>query len=340
MDLKLNPNSFLKHLQNLTESFKYNDQDIYYINVYSQKQNGKYVPIAAPGEGIACVDDSARAVILALEIYESFADKESLEQAEKWLTFLEYMQDKKGYISNFIDSPKGQKKFGIPSSYKGGVWWSARAKWAWAKAYRITKEKKYLDLYFKTKITENYENNVASILLIAGLEISERENRLYLEKLLERIISCRSKRGYFLHAKSAPLHLWAYHELEAVAKSAGLLGNKETLRKLCEATVDSLASDVINNGFYFEYLSRDKSEINPYCVSPLIRGIYELNILDKKEKYQKLLHKCFDWFEKMYDPVTSTCFDWVHGEKIASDCGAEASIEAGFSYLKKLKLSS
>ena len=93
MDLKINPNNFLKHLQNLTESFKYNDQDIYYINVYSQKQNGKYVPIAAPGEGIACVDDSARAVILALEIYESFADKESLEQAEKWLTFLEYMQD-------------------------------------------------------------------------------------------------------------------------------------------------------------------------------------------------------------------------------------------------------
>jgi hypothetical protein len=337
MDLAINPVNILKHLQNLTGGFKYNNKKIYYIQIYSQKRDGRYTPIEAKGEGIACVDDLARAVILALEIYEFFGSKEALRQAKEWLTFLEYMQDEKGYMTNFISDMKGQKKYGVLSSYSGGAWWSSRSKWAWAKAYKATKEKKYLDLYFKTKITKDYENNVTSILLLAGLEVFELEDKKYLKNLLERILSCQSSDGYFLHAKNAPMHMWAYHELEAVAKSIRHFGENKQSKALCEKTVDNLANDVIKNGFYFEYLTRDKREINPYCVSPLVRGIYELNLFNKKEKYDILLKKCFEWFEKMYDPTSGACNDWVHEDNISTDCGAEASIEAGFCYLRKLK---
>ncbi len=329
--------NLLKHLQNLTGSFKFNNKEIFYINVYSRNKDGRFIPVKAKGEGIACIDDSARAIVLALEIYETSGEKKALHQAKEWLTFLEYMQDRKGLITNFIKSGQGQKEYGIISSHPGGAWWSSRAKWAWAKAYKVTKEKKYLDLYFKTKITEEYQNDVASVLLLAGLEIITEENKTYLNNLLKRVSSCRAEAGFFLHAKGAPLHLRAYHELEAVAKASDLLGNKKKFINLCEQAVDNMVSEVINDGFYTEYLTHDKSEINPYCVSPLIRGLYELSIIDieNKEKYRKLLRKCFDWFEKMYDPATGVCLDWVHGEEIASDCGAEASIEAGFSYLRK-----
>lgn len=334
----INSAFLLKHLQSLTDAFKYQNSKIYFIHLYSKKHQGKYIPIPAESEGIACVDDSARAVVFALEIYESFGHVEALEQAKKWLTFLEYMQDEDGLITNFIYDAKGQRNFNVSTSITGGAWWSARAKWAWAKAYKATKEKKYLDLYFKTKITEDYQNDVASILLLAGLEIFEKEEKAYLNSLLERITSCRSQKGYFLHAKDAPLHMWGYHELEAVAKAANFLGNKKELLNLCETTVDTLASDIINNGFYFEYETRDKKEINPYCVSPFVRGIYELYKSDKKEKYKKLLQKCFNWFTKMYDTTTGACFDWIQGDKISTDCGAESSIEAGFSYIRKLKM--
>ena len=335
------PIDLLKHLQGLTGSFDHNGKKIFYINIYSKKQNSRYLPIIAKNEGVACADDSARAVVLALEIYKLFGEKKALQQAIKWLTFLEYMQDKKGFITNFIKSPEGQREYGIDSSHQGGAWWSSRAKWAWAKAYKVIKDKKYLDHYFKTKITERYQNDVASILLLAGLEVFESEDKNRLCNLLKKISSCRAKEGFFLHAKGAPLHLRAYHELEAVAKASDMLGNKKELVDSCRQTVKSLVNDVVNNGFYTEYITRDKSEINPYCVSPLVRGLYELSIADieNKEIYQKLSQKCFDWFEKMYEPTTGACLDWTHGDNISAGYGAEASIEAGFSYVRKLLLS-
>lgn len=333
----MNPLFLLKHLQLLTENFSLNKSGVYFINVYSQKKDSEYVAIPSANEGVSCVDDVARAIILALEIYESFNHKEALEQAQKWLTFLEYMQDEEGFITNFIYDTKGQKKFDLSTSFKGGAWWSARAKWAWAKAYKLTKDKKYLDFYFKTKISEEFQNDVASILLLAGLEIFEEEDKSYLKNLIERIASCRSKVGYFLHKEGSPVHLWGYHQLEAIAKAYMCFKDKRLL-KYCEDTADTLVEDVINNDFYFEYLSKDKSELNPYCVSPLVRGLYELHCTNKNEKYLELIKKCFSWFEPLYDSKTGRCFDWISDGKITSDCGAEASIEAGFSYLRKLKL--
>jgi hypothetical protein len=43
-------------------------------------------------EGIACVDDVARAVIVYLNHYEQMKDKESLEKAKKAKNFVMHMQ--------------------------------------------------------------------------------------------------------------------------------------------------------------------------------------------------------------------------------------------------------
>jgi uncharacterized protein YyaL (SSP411 family) len=278
----------------------------------------------------------ARAIILALEIYGLFGEESALDQAKKWLTFLEYMQDSEGRITNFIESD-GRKKSRIPTSYKGGAWWSARAKWAWAKAYKLTREEKYLDLYFKTKILEDYENDVASILLLAGLEVLKEESHEYIKKLTDKIFSARSPEGYLIHGKKIPLHMWGYHELEALAKASETLGEKRLL-KVCQDTIEILVAKVVNEGMYFEYYKRAKEKINPYCVSPLVRGLYEVYLSNPKPKHLELIKKCLEWFEPLYDPKTGKCFDWVSNGKISTDCGAEASIEAGFSYLRRLEL--
>lgn len=333
--MKSIPVYFLRHLQFLTGYFKKNNRIIYYVKIYSQKQNGEYIPIGAKNEGIACVDDTARAIVLALEIYEYFGDEKALILARKWLTFLEYMHDNEGFMTNFIYSKKGDRKYDIPSSYKGGAWWSARAKWAWAKAYKLTRNKKYLDLYFKTKISDNFQNDVASILLIAGLEIFDEEDNNNLEKLTERIISCRSKEGYFLHAKEETLHMWGYHQLEAISKAANFFSERKDLITYCKDTVNILLKDVINNNFCFDYLLKNKKEISPYCVSPLVRGLYELHKQVKNEEYLNLLKKCFSWFNPLYNLKTGRCYDWIRGNYITSDCGAEASIEAGFCVLRR-----
>lgn len=347
------PLKLLKHLQFLTDSISnkkgkiyfgrnklvYSERNklVYYINIYSKIVNKTYLPIPAKNEGIACVDDCARAILLALEIYEFFEDKSALDQAEKWLSFLEYMQDDQGYLTNFIDTKSGRKKYDIPSSFKGGPWWSARAKWAWAKAYKLTNDIKYLNFYFKTKIMEGYESDVSSVLLLAGLEILENEKMQYFDNLIDRISSSQSPQGYLIHGKGTPLHLWGYHELEALVKSSKIL-NKPNLLSICKKTVDILVEDVIENDFYFEYERKDKREVNPYCVSPLVRGLYELYKVDRESKYLRLIKKCLKWFEPLYDPSNGRCFDWVSNGEISTNAGAEASCEAGFCRLRGLKL--
>lgn len=332
-----NPLKLLDHLQFLTNSFLYNNRKIFYINIYSRKENGGYVPIPAKNEGIACVDDLARAVLFAFEIYEFFGIKGALEQAEKWLSFLEYMQDSEGYLTNFISNKDGEKKYGILSSFKGGPWWSARAKWAWAKAFVITKNKKYLDFYLRTKILGEYQNNVAAILLLGALEVKDKEDSSIIKNLLKKIASARSAEGYFIHQVKSPLHLWGYHELEAVAKYSKLYGDKK-LAAICDNTADTLVKDVVDKNFYFEFNDKNKSEVSPYCVSPLVRGLYELYKIDNKSKYFILMQKCFTFLEDLYDSSTGRCYDWISKGKIASDCGAEASIEAGYCWIRRIKL--
>lgn len=328
--------SLLNHLQHLTEEIS-TKSGVFYIDIYSKKIKGEYMPIPAVAEGVACVDDVARAVVLALEVYENSQNKGALELAEKWLTFLEYMQDRDGLMTNFIYSKKGERKYDIPSSYKGGAWWSSRAKWAWAKAYKVTGNKDYLDLYKKTKITEKYHNDVAAILLLAAFEIPEAEDEKNIQNLVSTVSTTVSPKGYLVHSKGGPLHMWAYHELEAIAKAYALYKDKRLL-KICQDTVNKLVRDVIEDGFYFEYSKKDKSEINPYCVSPLVRGLYELYLVDKNKEYLGLMNKCFDWFKKVYDPNSGRCFDWISDGKVSRDCGAEAAIEAGFSYIRQNNL--
>lgn len=327
--------NLLKHLQFLTGSFE-GGKKIYFIKVYSREKNNIFVPLEAAGEGISCVDDTARAALLALEIFEFFGEKGALDWAKKWLSFLGYMKDENGYITNFIENNSGKRVYDKPSSYKGGPWWSARSKWAWAKAYKLTHNKVYLDLYFGTEIKEQYENDVAGILLLAALEIWDRENIKYIKGLIERISSF-SIDGYLAHSKDTPLHLWGYHELEALAKTSAKLNNAKLLN-ICRQTISSLVEEVVNEGFYYEFFTKDKSEINPYCISPIFRGLYEVYHLENNKKYKVLMRKCLLWLKKIYNPQNGRCFDGISDGRISKDCGAEASVEAGFCWIRGLKL--
>ena len=70
----MNTNYILNHLIYLTDSF-YDAQTktkIPFINIYSKFEGGQYKPVVADGEGISCVDDVARAIILAFANYMNF----------------------------------------------------------------------------------------------------------------------------------------------------------------------------------------------------------------------------------------------------------------------------
>ena len=141
----------LRHLQRLTRSFVHEGRRISYIHVYARplgpgpEPELEFITARDSGfEGIACVDDAARAAMLALRVHEETGSAAALRLARDWLGFVTYMQEPDGRFTNFIRDEAGTKNRHGRTSYPGGRWWTARALWALATAWRVTGEEDYL----------------------------------------------------------------------------------------------------------------------------------------------------------------------------------------------------
>uniref|UniRef100_A0A7C1J9J7 Carbohydrate-binding domain-containing protein n=1 Tax=Caldilinea aerophila TaxID=133453 RepID=A0A7C1J9J7_9CHLR len=125
----------LAHLQHLTELVKWNGEPVALVHIYSEAPN--YGWVDASGEGIACVDDVARAALVYLLYYQRTGDAEALELARAALNFVLFMQAEDGEYYNFVLDRDGTINREGPTSFKSWSWWAARAQWALASAIPV-----------------------------------------------------------------------------------------------------------------------------------------------------------------------------------------------------------
>ena len=84
-------------------------------------------PARDPGvEGVACVDDAARAIVRYCELWARHHDSSAQASACNLLRFLGYMQDEDGRFANFILDWTGRKNLTGSTSFPGGPQWQAR----------------------------------------------------------------------------------------------------------------------------------------------------------------------------------------------------------------------
>lgn len=124
----------LAHLNHLQDEVTINGIQMAITRVYSEYPDYGWVP--AKGEGIGCVDDTARAAIVYLRDFELNRNRDSLERARKALNFIRYMQADDGEFYNFVFADYSINRDG-PTSYKSMGWWAARAMWALGYGYRV-----------------------------------------------------------------------------------------------------------------------------------------------------------------------------------------------------------
>ena len=115
------------HLDDLYEEINVSGKTLGIVHIYSEYPNYNWV--GDDDEGIACVDDAARAAIFYIKNFQNQDDSESLKKAEELLEFLLYMQSDNGLFYNFIF-----EDYSINKTHKNSVsepnWWSWRAMWA------------------------------------------------------------------------------------------------------------------------------------------------------------------------------------------------------------------
>jgi len=107
------------------------------IHIYSNYPDYKWV--GDEDEGIACVDDAARAAVFYLRNYQSKKDTNSLKKSEGLIEFLLFMQGENGFFYNFLLTDHS-----INKTHKNSInrpsWWTWRAMWALSEGCIILKE--------------------------------------------------------------------------------------------------------------------------------------------------------------------------------------------------------
>jgi hypothetical protein len=125
----------LSHLNFLVEDVDIAGQPMAITHIYSEYP--RYEWVDASGEGIAAVDDAARAALVYLDDYEHTRDSASLDKARRLLNFVFYMQAADGQFYNFILDRAGTINQTGNTSFKSSGWWASRAARALGSGYRV-----------------------------------------------------------------------------------------------------------------------------------------------------------------------------------------------------------
>jgi hypothetical protein len=125
------------HLRHLSQDITMNGRTVSIVKIYAEYPD--YHPVEAEGEGIACVDDVARAAILYLRHFSYSQQKSSLDEARKMLDFLLEMQAPNGLFYNFVLTDHSINKERV-NSQPLADWWSWRALWALAEGSQIYRQ--------------------------------------------------------------------------------------------------------------------------------------------------------------------------------------------------------
>lgn len=346
----------LRHLCRLTRSFEREGRRIPYIAIYARPLGPtgpglepplEFITARESGfEGIACVDDVARAAILALHAHEETDSVEALRLAREWLLFVEYMQEPDGCFLNFIVDDSGARNRRGQTSYSGGRWWNARALWALAMAWRVTGDERYLSLFLRGRLAPTSDMKIKALHALALMELYRARPDDTLRRricaLCDSIVT--SGPGFFRdRLAKADVAMWGYHQLQAVARAGRLFSRLDYL-SACEGTVRNLVEPVVAGGFYHVYPRQQECQC-AYDISTLALGLEDLYRATGRPRHRALALDCAAWLDgdnpsgaAVYDPATGRCSDGVTHGVASLNCGAESTIEAGFVELARRRL--
>ena len=128
----------LDYLRHLGLDAVVNGRPVRVVSLYAEAPD--YRPTGSPArdgyEGIASLDDAARAAVVYLRAYETTGDARARDEAIGLLGFIVGMEQGDGEFVNFVDA-QGRPNRNAPSSRKSMSYWGARSIWALGEAVRV-----------------------------------------------------------------------------------------------------------------------------------------------------------------------------------------------------------
>lgn len=303
------------------------------LGVYANDEDSALAARDRGFEGVACVDDAARAVVLFLDLYRDTGDRRLGEWAAGLVDFVLYMQREDGRFHNFIRDWDGNINTVGPTSYAGGTFWQARAVRALAKAHLVLRDPRFAEPLargFAFATEHSAPPDVRTIQVLAALDLMRVGLTPVLRETLERwcdeIAACRE--GEVLlnsPAETAPPHLWGHVHEGVLAEAAPVLDRPDLL-DLARQSAHALLVPQIERAF-------PESTVQPYGVAAAVYAMDRLYKATGEAAYARWRDQARAWFDgrntaslPVYDRVNGRVQDGIDDGRLNPHSGAESNI--------------
>jgi len=358
----------LDHLQHLGLDAVVRGLPVRVVSLYAEAPD--YRPTGSPArdgfEGIACLDDAARAAVVYLREYEATGDVRARDEAVRLLSFVTAMEQGDGEFVNFIDSA-GRLNRNAPSSRKSMSYWAARSIWALGEAVRVLGPQDSTLVKSMRPVLDRAVSRMAreidagrliggsttataeALLGLLAVERAERSKDLVpLATRTAQLLAAHSAGGMatapwgaHIDFPDAAWHAWGSRSPEALAMAGNSLGHPEFAAS-ARKEADGLWGRFLLAGGIPSAVAPDGTATwypqIAYGIGPLVEGYLALAETTGERRYSVFAGLAASWFlganpagVSMYDEQTGRTFDGINGPtagQVNRNSGAESTIEA------------
>ena len=313
------------------------------IAVYADATDRTF-PAADRGfEGVACVDDASRGLILLSDVWTATGLPRMREWALGLLDFLLYMQLDDGRFVNFISDWSGTRNERGVTSFPGGNFWHARGVRALARAaVTLRDERGHAGLergLRHIREARDVPADIRSIHVLMALELVRSgafpDLRADLERWCEEIAASRRDGVLFDNPDETEPHLWGHTQEGVLAEAGQFLGRDDLIAVARQSALLYLAPQ-IDSGF-------DQPTVQPYGVASAIYATERLREVSDTARFDELWRMARAWFDgrnparrAVYDREEGRVYDGIDVGVLNLHSGAESNVVGGQALLDQV----
>lgn len=297
------------------------------VAIYARPDGEVFGAQESGTEGVACIDDAARALVLWCDLWERTRSPIAREWVDGLLAFCRWMQQADGRFLNFVLDWNGAPNVdGVTSRTNGASFWHARGARAMAKVWRTFGDERARADYERARAwfdERPVPADVRAVHVIAALDAGEFAADV--TRWCADIAAQRS--GDVLldgHDATEP-HLWG-HIQEGVLAMAGATLDRPDLIDIARRSADGYLLPIIDRGF-------DLPTVQPYGVASAVYVMERLRAATGDERYAAAARDARAWFDgrnpagqPVYERLAGRVTDGIDGDRINPHSGAEANI--------------
>jgi hypothetical protein len=290
-------------------------------------------------EGVACVDDAARAIVLYCNIWRRRRLPSARAAASSLLRFLAYMQDEDGRFGNFIFDWSGRRNRAGRTSQAGGPAWQARALHALACAAVVLGGDEWDERFRRALPWVDDAIPYLDVRAVCVLAVLEHWRATGASESADRALAWSHEIAGHVRGSSllnAPgdsaIHLWGHLQEAALAETGAMFGQPE-LVECARMSAESLLLPAVDSGFDFQ-------RVLPFDVSCTVAGLAAVARATSDERYAAAAACGRQWFHgrntagrPVYDSRRGRVYDGIDNGQVSRNSGAESNIEGGLALL-------